>query len=296
MLSQTIHEVKASVGQVYLLPPGERVLRLAVMSGMSRDITAPWARAGLEAPIPVSDAVRERRLVWVGGREEMARRYPKVALVLPYPFTVAASPITTGTRTWGGLVLLWPGSHPPQLALEECHTIRAWCLRLALLLQQASDRGNPVLPGFQPRVLPGLRTPSLALDEARAGAEFAERLPEGCCALNLEGRITYVTATAARLVRVDRTHLLGARPCDALPWLDNLLFEDRYRAAVVSGQPTFFTALCPPDQRLSFHLYPDASGLSIRITTSAAPTRHDPDVPATPQPPPPTIRSQPVSL
>ncbi|MFE2139891.1 PAS sensor protein, partial [Streptomyces sp. NPDC059466] len=85
-LSRIALETGASIGHVYLLSRDGRELRLAVMSGVSREIIAPGARVGLESPIPVSDAVRERRLVWIGGQEEMALRYPRAALVLPYPF------------------------------------------------------------------------------------------------------------------------------------------------------------------------------------------------------------------
>ncbi|MFE5136238.1 SpoIIE family protein phosphatase [Streptomyces fagopyri] len=270
-LSQIVLETGASIGHVYLLTGNETELRLSVMSGISREIIAPWARVGLDHPIPVSDAVRERRLVWIGGQEEMALRYPRAALVLPYPFAVVAAPIATGTTTWGGLVLLWPGSHPPRLALRERDAVQTWSHRLGLLLQQASDRGHPVLPGPEPRMLPGSSTRTTGAAEAQAAADFTERLPDGCCGLNMTGHIAYLTTAAARLVGAERSALLGARPCDAMPWLDKLVFEDRYRAAVVSGRPTSFTALCPPDRQLSFHLYPDASGLSIRITPVPSP-------------------------
>ncbi|MET8326958.1 hypothetical protein [Streptomyces sp. NPDC005181] len=95
-LVRVMLEAGASVGVVYLLPSGETVLRLALLTGIPLQIAAPWAQVGLAARIPVAEAVRERRLVWVGSREEMAQRFPKPALVLPYDFAVAAAPITTG--------------------------------------------------------------------------------------------------------------------------------------------------------------------------------------------------------
>ncbi|MGP4092359.1 GAF domain-containing protein, partial [Streptomyces sp. KR55] len=118
-LARVVSETGASAGFVYLLPPGERVLRLAVLSGDSPELIAPWAQVRLTAPVPVADAVREWRMVWLGSQEELARRYPQSALVLPYHLAVAAAPITTDTTVWGGLVLRWPGSHPPQLPPQE---------------------------------------------------------------------------------------------------------------------------------------------------------------------------------
>lgn len=117
---QAMRDTGASVGAVYLLQPDERALRLAVLSGVPREIAAPWARVALDASTPVVDALREHRLVWLGDQEELARRYRRLALVLPYPFTLAAAAITDGDGTqWGGLVLQWPDSHPSELRSQE---------------------------------------------------------------------------------------------------------------------------------------------------------------------------------
>jgi hypothetical protein len=99
-----MREAGASVGLVYLLPPGERILRLAVLSGVSQHIAAPWARVPVAAPLPVTDAMRERRLVWLGSQEEVARRYPRLGLVLPYDFMLAAAPVSSGSTVWGAAV------------------------------------------------------------------------------------------------------------------------------------------------------------------------------------------------
>ncbi|OEJ28493.1 PAS sensor protein [Streptomyces agglomeratus] len=261
-----VRDAGASVALVYLLPPGERVLQLAVVSGVSRRIAAPWARIAVEAPIPVAEAVRERHQVWLGSQEEVARRYPQLGLVLPYDFMLAATPITSGTTVWGGVVLLWPIRHSPQLSSLEREAIAAFCRRTGLLLRQGADSGHPVLPAPEPRVLAPPRSRSPERAEALAAVDFAERLPLGCCALDLDGRITFITATAADLVGAGAVTLTGARPWEVLLWLQDPVFEDRYREAVVSRRPTSFTALRPPDDWLFFELYPDASGISVHIT------------------------------
>ncbi|WP_327248307.1 SpoIIE family protein phosphatase [Streptomyces sp. NBC_01320] len=276
-LIRVVHETGASVGVMYLLPSGETVLRMALLTGVPPQIVAPWAQVALAAPIPVAEAVRERRVVWVGSREEMARRYPRPALVVPYHFAAAAAPITTGDTDRGGLVLLWPGSHPPQLSEHERHAIDVFCRHTGLLLQQAADSDHPVLPGSEPRVLSAYRSYTPCPGEAMAAVDFAERLPGGCCALDLEGRISFITTAAAELVGADIPDLLGALLSEALPWLDDPVFEDCYRSAVVSRQTTSFTARRPPDRWLSFQLHPDASGISVRITP--APTAHAEDTP-----------------
>ncbi|MFE4256375.1 SpoIIE family protein phosphatase [Streptomyces sp. NPDC056910] len=285
---RVVQETGASVGVVYLLPSGETVLRMALLTGIPLQIVAPWAEVRLAAQIPVADAVRERRVVWVGSSEEMARRYPRPALVLPYHFAAAAAPVTTGDTDRGGLVLLWPGSHPPELSQGERDAIGVFCRHAALLLQRAADSGRPVLPGPEPRVLPPHRSYAPCPGEAMAAVDFAERLPGGCCALDLEGRISFVTTAAAELVGADIPDLLGALPSQALPWLDDPVFEDCYRSAVFSRQTASFTARRPPDRWLSFQLHPNASGVSVRITPApTAPAEDTPDTqlaasPATP--------------
>ncbi|WTK34524.1 SpoIIE family protein phosphatase (plasmid) [Streptomyces sp. NBC_01527] len=268
-LVRVVQETGASIGVVYLLPSGERVLRIAVLTGVSPQIVAPWVEVRLDAPVPVAEAVRERRVVWVNSREEMARRYPRPALVLPYHFATAAAPVTTGDTDRGGLVLLWPGSHPPQLSRHARDAIDVFCRHTGLLLQRAAGRGRPVLPGAGPRVLSPYRSYTPCPGEALAAADFAERLPGGCCALDLEGRISFITTAAAELVGADIPDLLGALPSQALPWLNDPVFEDCYRAAVVSRQTTSFTIRRPPDRWLSFQLHPNASGVSVRITAAA---------------------------
>ncbi|MCZ7414974.1 MULTISPECIES: SpoIIE family protein phosphatase [unclassified Streptomyces] len=267
-----MRDTGATTGAVYLLPPGEETLYLAVLSGLSQEIAVPWSRVELGASTPVSDALRGNRLVWLGSQEEVARRYPRIALVLPYPFTMAAAPIATDTTVWGGLVMLWPGAHTPRLSAHERDAVDHTRSRLGLRLLRAEEAGHPVLPGSEPRVLPPSRTMPHRPDLERAAIDFAERLPDGSCALDLDGRVTFVTATGAELLGAEVAELLGTLPWETLPWLDDPLVEEHYRSAVVTHQPTSFTVLRPPDRWLSFQLHPDTTGISVRI----APTDPEP--------------------
>ncbi|MDT3396454.1 SpoIIE family protein phosphatase [Streptomyces sp. B1866] len=266
LLDQAMRESGASVGTVYLLPPGEQVLRLTELTGIPVEFAAPWLRVALSAPDPLADAVRERRLVWIGSQEEMARAYPRTALAVPYPFALAAAPILSGDACYGGVVLLWPGSHRPEMTPREGQSVAAACRRIAATLRQAEEEGHPVLPGPEPLVLDPPRSRTPEWNEALAAVDFVDRLPEGGWGLDQEGRISFASAGAAELVGRSVPDLLGSPPWEALPWLKDPVFEDRYRAAVISHQPTSFTAMCPPDRWLSFQLYPDVSGVSVRIT------------------------------
>ncbi|MER5933604.1 SpoIIE family protein phosphatase [Streptomyces sp. NPDC002054] len=256
---------------VYLPGSDRRVLYLALACGVSREFAAPWSRVGLDDPIPVADAVREHRLVWLGGQEETARRYPRLGLVLPYDFALAASPLpgrppAGGALAPGGLVLLWPGMHPPHLSERERHAMEAGCRGLADVLRKAAEEGRPVEPAAHPVMLRPLPPPTPGPLEAAAVLAFARRLPGGSCALDLNGKVTFITAEAAELLGAPVSGLLGALPWEALPWMDTPVIEDHYRAAVISRLPRSFTALRPPDRRLRFELFPDDTGISVRIT------------------------------
>ncbi|MFD8175832.1 SpoIIE family protein phosphatase [Streptomyces sp. NPDC059709] len=264
-------------GILYVLPPGEDAVWQVLITGVPQEMAAPWRRVGLKDPMPVADAVRERRLVWAGGREDMARQYPRLALVLPYEFGLAAAPLASGPTVRGGLVLLWAGSHPARLSKGEQDAVRAGCGRLYDSLERALDRGEP-LPPDRPHTLPPPAPRPSSPVEASALSAFVDRLPGGSCALDLDGRLTLVTPGAAELLGVDRSLLMGALPWEALPWMDVPHVEDRYRAALVSRRPQAFTVLRPPKTWLTFELYPDATGLSVRITPGG------PDADAPPAP------------
>ncbi|TWF90880.1 hypothetical protein FHX80_13296 [Streptomyces brevispora] len=63
-LDQFMRETDASGGMVYLLPPGERVLRLAVLRGVPRQIAAHTStRSGMQSPLGLR---RRPRREWAG--------------------------------------------------------------------------------------------------------------------------------------------------------------------------------------------------------------------------------------
>lgn len=268
-LTSMMDAVGAHSGAVYLRPGDGSVLEMAVMAGLPRSFAAPWERVGLSAPIPVAEAVRERRLVWVGGEEEMARRFPRIAVVLPYPFALAALPVMTATRVYGAVYLTWPGSHPPELSERERRELTTACERLALRLERAAAKNRSV------------RAESDVLDSGPLGgvadtlgtleaARMVARLPYGMCSLDLSGRVGFANPAAAELLGVPVSGLLGSQLWASVPWLNDPLYEERYRAALLSQHATSFVALRPPSQWLSLRLYPSTTGISVRISRARA--------------------------
>ncbi|MFE6821519.1 SpoIIE family protein phosphatase [Streptomyces sp. NPDC057690] len=277
-LTSMMDAVGAHSGAVYLRPGDEPLLEMAVMAGLPRSFAAPWERVGLSAPIPVAEAVRERRLVWVGGVEDMARRYPRIAVVLPYPFALAALPVLTATRVYGAVFVTWPGSHPPDLSDRERRELTAACERLALRLERAASKNRSVraetdLLGVGP--LGGVADTLGTIEAAR----MVSRLPYGMCSLDVSGRVGFANEAACELLGVPVGGLLGSQLWASVPWLNDPLYEERYRAALLSQEATSFVALRPPSQWLSFRLYPSTTGISVRISRARAVSEMSPTGP-----------------
>ncbi|EFL29622.1 magnesium or manganese-dependent protein phosphatase [Streptomyces viridochromogenes DSM 40736] len=260
-LSATVRRTGASAAGVYLLSADEPVLGLAAVCGMPVAAAAPWWRVAVSAAGPLSEAVREDRLVWVGRQEDLARLYPNAAAGLPYQFALAFAPLH-GARRWGALALVWSASHPPSLTQRERGHIQSSARRITQVLDESPV---PWSVPDQPWAVP-LRHPGPdAAQTGLAAADLVQRLPIGTLSLDLEGRITYLNAAAARLLGRRAERLLGTLPWQAVPWLDTPVHEDHYRTAVFSREPVAYTALRPPDVWLDFQLYPNVSGISALI-------------------------------
>ncbi|WP_089106124.1 SpoIIE family protein phosphatase [Streptomyces hyaluromycini] len=262
-LADIVRRTGASSGALYLIEEEESATRLVALCGLPLEFAAPWHRLSLTASLPLTDAIREDHFVWVGCQDDLACRYPRLAAVLPYRFACAATPLTGVRRCWGGIILMWPADLPREATPRERCRIISSARRLARLLD---DAPRPSTLPDRPRLIP-VSAPGGSAQPGLAAAEYLERLPEGALSLDLEGRITFVTATAGHLLGRSVNRLLGCRLWQALPWLDDPVYEDRYRTAVFSRAPLSFTAIRPPEHRLRFRLYPDVSGISVRITS-----------------------------
>ncbi|MET9877183.1 SpoIIE family protein phosphatase [Actinacidiphila glaucinigra] len=274
-LDRVLAEVAGITGShaagVFLLVPHAQALRLAVVTGLSAGAVRPWSRLALATPAPVSVVAREGHPVWVHGHDELARRFPRTAFALPYRVAMYVVPLHTGTTVSGVLQLLWPDTRPDRLAPDERAAVTRAADRMSGLLTRAAARGRPLRPGAVPRVLAPDPPPPVPPAEAQAAAELTERLNEGVLALDLEGRVTFLNSRAAELLGRDKRQLMHTRLWESLPWLIDPAYEDPYLAALFSRLPTDFTALRPPDDWLSFRLYPDTTGISIRLRTAPAP-------------------------
>ncbi|WFB07615.1 SpoIIE family protein phosphatase [Streptomyces sp. LX-29] len=130
---------------------------------------------------------------------------------------------------------------------------------------------------------PSHRVLALVVDAVSGptAAEAAERLPDGVFSLDQDGRTVYANHRCEQLLRCPREELLGRYPWRVLTWLSDPAYEDRYRAAMLSQEPTSFLVRHPAGEWLGFILYPDVHGLTGRVFPSDPPPAHEGHTPAT---------------
>ncbi|WP_116246554.1 SpoIIE family protein phosphatase [Nocardiopsis sp. FIRDI 009] len=261
-LRRAIRAVGAHAGALYLREPGDSTLVMSVLSGVARDIVRSWFRVALTTGLPVAEAARERHLVWLPSGEELAQRFPRAAITVPYDFATVAYPLARDKEVLGGFFTIGR-SDRPGLSSAERQALAEHARAMVDILERARSMGQPINPTPSPYML---RPPPQSADPGEALATLVGRLPEGLCSLDVNGRVTLVTDAAAELLGRSGEDLVGHRPWTALPWLDNPVYEDRYRAAVLSHRSTEFVALCPPDRWLSFRLHPGETGVSVLIS------------------------------
>ncbi|MEV0386430.1 GAF domain-containing SpoIIE family protein phosphatase [Nonomuraea sp. NPDC050643] len=266
MLIEAVFNAGAHVGIVYVLDDGRQVLRMEASIGLPPSIASAWATVRSNDAVPVSVSVRERRLIWLSDQVALAREFPGTALALPYHFALATAPICSGGAIWGGFILMWPAGDGSGLTRRELDVINDTCAHMGDLLRQASEQGRAVAPGSRPRILDPVRAHKAGPRTGLTALKCLDGLPEGHCHLDARGRVNLVTAPAAALLAAEPSEMIGQRLCKALPWLDDPIYEDRYRAAIVSHRTTRFTARHPDGRWLSFQCYPSLPGITIRIT------------------------------
>lgn len=375
-LDMAVRATGAYAGVVYLRSPDRRSLVLAKVAGLAVSLLGPWSRVPVTGALPAPEAYRTGHTVFLADDGDTMRRFPQLALGMPYAYASASAPVRAGTETFGVVTVMWPASPGRGLPASRRRGLRAAAKRLGNALGARADRGARIeydgpptvtlLPantfplirvglfdwnvatgdfdadeelcelfGVDParfdrrattlaaRVVSGGgrefreaaqqavrtgrvlawrlqvtgpdganrplevwgRVPDdeaagrarhlvgavLDLGTGAAAAEAVERLRDGVFSLDPEGRITYASRNLADLLGVRMEDVLGRTPWDALPWLADPSYEDRYRAAMLSQQPGSFLARTPRDRWLAFSLYPDPYGLTGKVVPVGAP-------------------------
>ena len=128
----------ATGGVVALLDESGELLEVVRGVGFDPSVLARFERFPVAAPLPLSDAVRERGPVYVASLEERDARWPHLAEIYPTPRHGAWAnlPLLAGERVLGGISLAFDG------AREFDDGDRAFVESLARQCAQALDRAR----------------------------------------------------------------------------------------------------------------------------------------------------------
>ncbi|MEV4803215.1 SpoIIE family protein phosphatase [Nonomuraea sp. NPDC049421] len=258
----------AHIGVLYLLDADDEVLLMQAQLGLPGPMIGQWGRLRAEADVPATVAVRRGERVWVPDLEELARRFPSMAFLVPYHFSVLATPLRVGGRMAGSWVLMWSSSQAPRLGAYELGVVDEATRRMQELLAETAEDGQRPSVTPQPRTLTALPPRPSDVGRSLAAFGFADRLRDGCVSLDLNGHITYLNDPAAALLGGAPTALLGRVVWEAVDWLRGPTFKERFRHAVVGQQPTFCRLGTSGGTTVEARLHPDPSGVSLHLMTT----------------------------
>lgn len=84
----------AHAGSVFLISRDRRSLVLTGACGTPPSLLGGWRRIPVNSSVPVAEAYRTGRMVHLTGAEETMRRFPQLAVAVPYAFGSASVPVS----------------------------------------------------------------------------------------------------------------------------------------------------------------------------------------------------------
>ncbi|MEV6316726.1 SpoIIE family protein phosphatase [Streptomyces sp. NPDC051776] len=133
-------------GSIFLRSRDRRSIVLAATCGMPPSQLGGWHLIAVGSPIPVAAAYSSRRTIHLADGDETMRRYPQLAVALPYAFGSCSVPVGTDEETFGAMAVVWSAPNGsrglPKVRRRQLRTI---AFRLGVSLAELSDRtGDPV--------------------------------------------------------------------------------------------------------------------------------------------------------
>jgi GAF domain-containing protein/PAS domain-containing protein len=135
----------AHAASVFLISRNRHTLVLAAAAGMPPSLLGGWRRIPVSSPIPVAEAFRSRRTVHLVDADETMRRFPQLAVALPYPFGSASVPVTAGQETFGSMAVVWASKSGGEgLTKAQRRHLRTAAGRLGASLAELNARGADI--------------------------------------------------------------------------------------------------------------------------------------------------------
>ncbi|MCH0542018.1 SpoIIE family protein phosphatase [Streptomyces sp. MUM 203J] len=153
-----VEGTSAHAGSVFLRSRDRRSIVLAATCGVPPSQLGGWRLIPVSSPIPVATAYSSGRTVHLADAEETMRRYPQLAVALPYAFGSCSVPVRSGGEIFGSLAIVWAASSGSEgLSKTQRRHLRAVANRLGDSLAALRARtGDPVEcdPGSVPVEIP----------------------------------------------------------------------------------------------------------------------------------------------
>jgi PAS domain S-box-containing protein len=137
-VEQGLQALGASAGSLGLLSPEGKTLEIVAHRGYAPPVIEPWLRTPMDAPIPLTDAVRRGEAIYLRTNEEREELYPAIRRVIGNQGTRSSAcvPLKVGGKVVGVLGLSF--SEPRAFVAED----REFVLTLARQCAQALDRAR----------------------------------------------------------------------------------------------------------------------------------------------------------
>ncbi|MER6612080.1 SpoIIE family protein phosphatase [Streptomyces xantholiticus] len=155
---EAVERTGAYAGSVFLRSRDRRSIVLAATCGVTPSLLGGWRLISVNSPIPVAAAYSSGRTVHLANAEETMRRYPQLAVALPYAFGSCSVPVGTGGETFGSLAIVRAATPDSEgLSKAQRRHLRSVADRLGDSLAALRARtGDPVEcdPGTVPVEIP----------------------------------------------------------------------------------------------------------------------------------------------
>ncbi|MEV0374001.1 SpoIIE family protein phosphatase [Streptomyces sp. NPDC050636] len=143
---KAVQGTDAYAASVFLRSRDRRSVVLAATCGVPPSQLGGWRFIPVSSPIPIAVAYRSGRTIHLADADETVRRFPQLAVALPYAFGSCSVPVGTGDETFGALAIVWaaePGTEG--LPKAQRRHLRAAANRLGASLAALSARtGDPI--------------------------------------------------------------------------------------------------------------------------------------------------------
>ncbi|MER6997726.1 SpoIIE family protein phosphatase [Streptomyces sp. NPDC000410] len=145
-VAEAVEGTGAYAGSVFLRSRDRRSIVLAATCGVPPSLLGGWHLVPVSSPLPVAVAYSSGRTVHLADADETMRRYPQLAVALPYAFGSCSVPVGTGEETFGALAIVWAASPGGEgLSKAQRRRVRGVAGRLGDSLADLRARtGDPV--------------------------------------------------------------------------------------------------------------------------------------------------------